>query len=273
VVAQWDLLIQHPNSPSLQRATYSDSTPLDTERNWREDAVLYKSGVEFMKTQTSSVWFPTLTLAAALVLAAHTVPAQEVTAMATATAGQPAPLLSYGVDQIIQLSRAKVSDDTIVNFIRNSGSSYGLDANQIVYLKQQGVSDTVVNVMLSQPKPAPSYAAQPAAATASSTATATVNINTRPETVTYQVPPIYVPSSSVYVIPDTQTQRYYAFSYNPYFGGRSYLDYQPAYYGSYNYYGHRPYYGYRPYYNNRVIIFGQRGAYGGGGHARGGWHR
>jgi hypothetical protein len=224
-----------------------------------------------MKTQTASAWFPTLTLAAALVLAARIVPAQQVTATATASAGQPAPLLSYGVDQIIELSRAKVSEETIVNFIRSSGSSYGLDASQIVYLKQQGVSDTVVNVMLSQPKPA--QAVMPAATQPAAMATATVNINTQPAAAEYQVPPIYVPSSSVYVIPDTQTQRYYAFSYNPYFGGRSYLDYQPAYYGSYIYYGHRPYYGYRPYYNNRVIIFGQRGAYGGGGHARGGWHR
>jgi len=38
--------------------------------------------------------------------------------------------LSYGVSQIIQLSKAKVSDDTIVNYIQNSGSSYGLDATR-----------------------------------------------------------------------------------------------------------------------------------------------
>jgi hypothetical protein len=220
-----------------------------------------------MKTQTFSGLFSTLTLAVALVLAARTVPAQEVTATATSSAGQPAPLLSYGVDQIIQLSRAKVSEATIINYIVNSRSSYGLDANQIVYLKQQGVSDTVINVMLNQPRPTVTAAAQPAAATASSTATATVNINTQPEAMYYQVAPIYVPSSSVYVIPDTQTARYYAYSYNPYYGGRSYLDYQPSYFGSYIYYGSRPYYG------NRVITIGRGGGYGSGGNFRGGWHR
>ena len=102
-----------------------------------------------MKTQTSFSRFPILTLAAALVLAAGAVPAQNA---ANTSAGQPAPLLSYGVNQIIQLSQAKVGDDTIVNFIRNSGSSYGLDADQVVYLKQQGVSDTVINTMLNQPR-------------------------------------------------------------------------------------------------------------------------
>ena len=48
----------------------------------------------------------------------------------------------------------KRQDDTIVAYIKNSGNSYGLTADQIVYLKQQGVSDTVMTAMLNQPKPA-----------------------------------------------------------------------------------------------------------------------
>jgi hypothetical protein len=139
-----------------------------------------------MRTQTFPGRLSTLALIAALVLTARPGPAQEVIATADASAGQPAPLLSYGVDQIIQLSQANVSEATIVNFIRSSGSSYGLDANQIVYLKQQGVSDTVINTMLSQPKPAQVAVAQPAAATA----TANVNIYTQPQTASYEVPPI-----------------------------------------------------------------------------------
>ena len=65
-----------------------------------------------------------------------------------------APQLAYGVSQILQLEQAKVSDDTIVAYIKNSGNSYGLTADQIVYLKKQGVSDTVMTAMLNQPKPA-----------------------------------------------------------------------------------------------------------------------
>ena len=64
-----------------------------------------------------------------------------------------APPLAYGVSEIIQLSQAQVSDPTIVTFIKNSGNSYGLDAPQVLYLRQQGVSEAVINAMLSQPAP------------------------------------------------------------------------------------------------------------------------
>jgi hypothetical protein len=205
-----------------------------------------------MKTQTSFYWFPTLAIAAALTLAACSVSAQV---SANASAGQTAPLLSYGVNQIIQLSQAKVADDTIVNFIHNSGSSYGLDADQIVYLKQQGVSDTVINTMLNQPRL--TEAAAPAAATATSTATATVNIFAQPEEPYYHVDPIYVASSSVYVIPDTQTYFYNTHSSYPYYGGRTYRGYyRPSYYGTHYSFG-----------------AGYGGAYRSSGHQRGGWHR
>ena len=102
-----------------------------------------------MKTCNSPGLFLTIAITAVLVLAACNVPAQDATTSAAPTTPGP---LSYGVSQIIELSKAKVSEDTIVNYIRNSGSSYGMDASQIVYLKQQGVSDTVINTMLSQPR-------------------------------------------------------------------------------------------------------------------------
>ncbi|MGA8181073.1 MAG: hypothetical protein WB792_13510 [Desulfobacterales bacterium] len=49
-------------------------------------------------------------------------------------------LLSYGMPQVLQLAHAKISDSTIIAYIQNSGTVYNLDASQIVYLKQQGVS-------------------------------------------------------------------------------------------------------------------------------------
>ena len=64
---------------------------------------------------------------------------------------QPPPLLPYGVADVIQLSQAQVSDSTILTYIRTSGDSYGLNASQIIYLRQQGVSDAVVGAMLTQP--------------------------------------------------------------------------------------------------------------------------
>jgi hypothetical protein len=62
--------------------------------------------------------------------------------------------LPYGVPQVVQLAQARISDDTIIAYIKNSGNSYTLDANQILYLRRQGVSDAVISTMLSQPKPA-----------------------------------------------------------------------------------------------------------------------
>ena len=204
-----------------------------------------------MKTRTSPGLFLTVTITAMLVLAARNVPAQDST---TTSAAQTAPVqLSYGVSQIIQLSKAKVSDDTIVNYIRNSGSSYGLEASQIVYLKQQGVSDTVINTMLNQPRQVAPAAPQPAYSTASSTAT----VVAQPAVTYVQTAPAYVPSSMVYVIPDTQTYQYY----NNY--------YQPAY-------GYYPYYGgwyYPPVSFSFGFGGGYRGGYYHGGGFRGGWRR
>src|SRR5690348_14427717 len=66
----------------------------------------------------------------------------------TTPAGTTAAPLSAGVPEIIELAQANVNDATIVNYIQNSGISYSLRADEVVYLKQQGVSDTVVNAML-----------------------------------------------------------------------------------------------------------------------------
>jgi hypothetical protein len=123
------------------------------------------------------------------------------------------PQLSYGVSQIVQLSKANISEDTIISYVQNSGNSYNLDANQIIYLKGQGVSANVINVMIGQrnrpvasvPAPeTPTPAPQPdyAVATAAPAPVATT----------------YVPSSTVYVIPDTQTYNYDA-NYAPYYSG------------------------------------------------------
>src|SRR5271163_2680861 len=70
--------------------------------------------------------------------------------LAAQDASTAAPQLSSAVAQVLQLAQAKVGDDTIVAYIQNSGTIYGLDANQIVYLKQQGVSSAVINTMLNQ---------------------------------------------------------------------------------------------------------------------------
>jgi len=180
---------------------------------------------------------------AGLAWSAPTALAQDSSAANTAppaAVSPSAPQLAYGVPQILQLTQAKVGDATIIAFIKNSGNSYGLNADQIIYLRQQGVSDAVITAMLSQPRagvaaatlttPAPSAPPPPASPDYSGqVSTATVA-----PAVTY-----------VQTVPDTT---YY---YQPYY-------YQPYYYPDYAWYP-------------PVFAFGWGGYYGGGWHG-GGWH-
>ncbi|HEX3857217.1 MAG TPA: hypothetical protein VHY30_07975 [Verrucomicrobiae bacterium] len=182
-----------------------------------------------------------------LVIVAVGLALSTMTVVAQNSPASAAPQLAYGVPQILQLAQAKVSDDTIIAYIRNSGNSYGLDANQIIYLRQQGISDNVINFMLNQPKVA-SAPTQPA--------TQPDNSSVAQTSTTYAPPPTYVqsaPPSTVYVIPNTQAY------YNNYYA-------QPYYY---------PYYGWS--YPAVSLSFGFGGRWGGGFHGGGfhggGWHR
>ncbi|HWY31262.1 MAG TPA: hypothetical protein VNX46_10925, partial [Candidatus Acidoferrum sp.] len=191
------------------------------------------------------------------------------TAVTTATppaVSSSTPQLPYGVAQILQLSQAKVSDDTIVAYVRNSGNSYGLDANQIIFLRQQGVSDPVITAMLNQPKagvmaasePPPSSptAAAPADQTQATVASsggstaAYVSTATVAPTVTYvQSVPTYYSSYPYYY---GYGYPYYRYGYYP--GVSISLGYGGWYGGGYRYYG---------------------GGWGGGGYhygGGGGWH-
>jgi hypothetical protein len=124
----------------------------------------------------------------------------------------PPLTLSYGVSQVVQLSKANIGEPTIVAYVQSSGNSFNLDANQIVYLKQQGVSDGVVKAMLDQ-KNRPGAVSAPAPLDYSGTAQPQVAAPATPAPIIVQ----QQPSSSVYVIPDTQT--YYFNAYDPYYYG------------------------------------------------------
>ena len=129
-----------------------------------------------------------------MTLSGMTTMAQSSSATTTvplAAVSAPTPELFYGVPQILKLVQAKISDDTIIAYIRNSGNGYGLNADQIIYLRQQGVSDAVLSAMLNQPRAGMPMPATPAPVAASDYAE-----QASPTTV---APPVtYVPS-----IPDT----------------------------------------------------------------------
>lgn len=123
---------------------------------------------------------------------------------------EAAPHLAYGVAQILQLAQAKVSDDTIVAYIKSSGNSYGLTADQIIYLQRQGVSSVVLNTMLTQPRPG--VLANPPAAIAPDA----------PQPAAYAAMP--TPTEPAPTVTYVQTQPatvYYAPAYDPYYYGYS----------------------------------------------------
>jgi hypothetical protein len=190
--------------------------------------------------KTKNFTKPLVTVIAGFALLAGSAMAQDST---TAV-----PQLAYGVPQVVQLAQAKVSEDTIIAYIHNSGNSYSLTADQIIYLRQQGVSDNVINVMLNQPKVASTPASAPAQAEVS-TAYA------QPTTTYVQT----APASSVYVIPDTQSYYYDSYYAQPY----CYPYYYPYYYPAVSFsFGFRGGGGFRG------------GFHGGGWHGGGGgWHR
>jgi hypothetical protein len=203
-----------------------------------------------MKTQDFQKLLLVIAAVSMLSFLTGNVMAQDSTAptVAPSASVQTAPPLSYGVSQIVQLAQAKVGDSTIIAYIQNSGNSYGLNANQIIYLRQQGVSDGVINVMLNQRNNSPVAAAQtatvPPQQNSSDTSAQTSTAVAQP-TVTYVQT---VPSPSVYVIPDTQTYNYDAYYYQPYY---------------------YPYYAWP--YPAVSLSFGFGGRWGGGWHG-GGWH-
>jgi hypothetical protein len=215
----------------LTRLRCQSQNQVDSLSNPREDAVLELRG-EFMKTRNFNKMLVFIAVAG-LALSASTALTQDSTTVAQpAVASATVPQMSYGAAQIVQLAQAKVSEDTIIAFIRNSGNSYSLDANQIIYLKQQGVSEAVITTMLNQPKTVVAATTPSTPATQSGASTVTTESGS---TATVAPTVTYVQTAS--------TPTYYS---------------QPYYY---------PYYPAYAWYPPVVFSFG----WGGGWHG-GGWH-
>lgn len=210
----------------------------------------------FPALQLTIIALTVLALAAGNSLAQDSAVPATTTTVQPAAASQTAPQLSYGVPEVLQLSQAKVGDSVIVNYIQNSGNNYGLNAAQIIYLRQQGVSDTVINTMLNQPRTLSGQSAQVASTATTSSSDNSGAYSTQPSSATAQptVTVETVPTSTVYVVPDTQT--YY---YNNWLYSRS----------PYYYFGNYPSYGYCWPYPAVSVSFGWGGYWGGD---RGGWH-
>src|ERR1019366_7516172 len=121
-------------------------------------------------------------------------------AAAPASASETRPVqLSPGVPDILKLGRAHVGDEAILAFISNSGRTYHLSVSEILYLREQGVSDQVVTAMLNSRQNAAATIAQAAPQPAQTGPTADwVNSSPQPAPVATQFEPAYVAAAPVY---------------------------------------------------------------------------
>jgi hypothetical protein len=60
----------------------------------------------------------------------------------------PDPSVSPDLQEIVKLSSEQMSDNVITNYVKNSGKTYNLSADDIIYLKNQGVSQGVISFLL-----------------------------------------------------------------------------------------------------------------------------
>ncbi len=159
------------------------------------------------------------------------------------------PPLPSSATKVLELSQGKVGDGTIIAYIKKSGKNYHLNADQILYLRKQGVSDAVITAMLNQPAPVATTAVKSASVT-------TTAVKPAPPPAVASTPaitpapanaiPVYTPPTYVPVAPPAP---YY---YDPSYSYPAY--YYPAY----------------PFYPSVSLSFGWGGHWGGW---HGGWHR
>ena len=97
-----------------------------------------------MKTN-SACFIARSVLAAAFCLSAISLCAGE-SSSATSDSSKLAPAL----EEVVKLSKAGVADVVTLAYVKNSGMSYSLDAQDVLRLQEQGVSSQVVTAMLQQ---------------------------------------------------------------------------------------------------------------------------
>lgn len=154
--------------------------------------------------------------------------------------------LPHGADDVVRLSTARVNEEVILNYIQTSGTIYNLTPQDIVRLRDEGVSDRVINAMIDQRRVVPIQAAaaqnlaqaQPAANPAPAASTAVYVAQPAPVVVYTQPEP---PRSTLHIIP--------------------YPAARAAYYGPPPHYYRPPDHGwyYRPVYPRFSVYWGWRG--------------
>lgn len=174
----------------------------------------------------------------------------------------PPSNLSPAVQEVVKLAQAHLGDDVIVTYIKNSNALYTLSADDIVYLKSQGVSQNVISVMLQRgsggapsasastasapPPPPPSQPEAPAPTVAPSASAEPPDVGSPAPTTA----PVSAPTSEPAVNFD-----YFQQQLSPY---GSWIN-VPGYGECWQPYGIA--YGWRPYYDNGYWVYTDAGLY------------
>jgi hypothetical protein len=142
------------------------------------------------------------------------------------------PVLAPGVADIVKMAQAKIGDSVILAYIENSGTVYNLDANQIVFLRDTGVSEPVLSAMLNQRTRYIELAATKASQSSPEPSAYGTTPYTQPQPAYVQPEPAQAAASSVYVIP-YQTGL-------PNYGYYNYFPIYPLFYGGFGFSGFHP---------------------------------
>ena len=69
--------------------------------------------------------------------------------------------LSPDLQEIVKFAQAHMTDDVILAYIKNSGKTYNLSGDDMIYLTSQGVSQPVLSALLQTKGAAPATAPAP----------------------------------------------------------------------------------------------------------------
>lgn len=100
---------------------------------------------------------------------------------------------SPDIQEIVKFAQAHMSDDVVIAYIKNSGKTYNLSADDMLYLNSQGVSQPVITAMLATKSNAPAAPATPAPPPAQPAAPVAPPAPAAPAPVPAYAPPPAVP--------------------------------------------------------------------------------
>jgi hypothetical protein len=106
--------------------------------------------------------------------------------------------LSPDLQEVVKLSQAKMPDDVIKNYIINSGKTYRLSVDDIIYLNNQGVSSSVITTLQTAGSAAPSVpvpTTPPPVAPVPTTPPQVMPVATTPASMPVQTAPVPQPTT------------------------------------------------------------------------------